>query len=211
MAYISTKEVAAIRGQLKEKFPQLKFSVRKQHYSSVIVTIKSGTVDFSDLVTRCYQDETIPFDGYYQTNQYWLDRMGKHQPLFEEIYKVIKTAPASVEGGREWFDDSDSMTDYFHTAFYFSVNVGSWDKPYVYSLAHKKPKAKNTATKTSKTVTEAGITVSNKATISDAAETVARMTAEEQDKFVEDIVSRYPNLADTLMTKLGYGLMEVEN
>ena len=202
MAYIKTEEVAAIRGQLKEKFKGLKFSVRKHHHSSVDVTIKAGNVDFSGITDS---------NGYAQINQYWLDRTGKHQYLFEEIIKLIKTAPASVEGGREWFDDSDSMTDYFHTAFYFSVNVGSWDKPYVYSLAHKKPNAKNTATKTSKTVTEAGITVSNKATISDAAETVARMTAEEQDKFVEDIVSRYPNLADTLMTKLGYGLMEVEN
>ena len=202
MAYIKTEEVAAIRGQLKEKFKGLKFSVRKQHHSSVSVTIKAGNVDFSDIL-----DDS----GYAQINQYWLNRTGKHEHLFEEIYKVIKTAPASVEGGREWFDDSDSMTDYFHTAFYFSVNVGSWDKPYVYSLAHKKPKAKNTATKTSKTVTQAKITVSNKATISDAAETVARMTAEEQDKFVEDIVSRYPNLADTLMTKLGFGLMEVDN
>lgn len=124
MAYISTPEVAAIRKQLKDRFPQLKFGVRKQHYSSVVITIKSGTVDFSDLL-----DE----HGYAQTNQYWLHRMGEHQELFEEIYKVIKTAPASIEGGREWFDDSDSMTDYFHTAFYMSVNIGSWDKPYVCS------------------------------------------------------------------------------
>ena len=100
MAYISTPEVAAIRKQLKDRFPQLKFGVRKQHYSSVVITIKSGTVDFSDLL-----DE----HGYAQTNQYWLHRMGEHQELFEEIYKVIKTAPASIEGGREWFDDSDSM------------------------------------------------------------------------------------------------------
>ena len=41
-------------------------------------------------------------------------------------------------------------------------------------------------------------------------ESVARMTADEQDKFVEDIVTRYPNLADTLMTKLGYGLLETQ-
>ena len=192
MAYISTKEVAAIRGQLKEKFPQLKFSVRKQHYSSVIVTIKSGTVDFSDLVTKCYQDETIPFDGYYQTNQYWLDRMGKHQPLFEEIYKVIKTAPASVEGGREWFDDSDSMTDYFHTAFYMSVNIGSYDKPYVCS----KPKA---------------IKLPKKSTISDTAESIARMSNAERDKLVDDLIASYPNLADELLSKIGFGLMETEN
>jgi hypothetical protein len=184
MAYIRTDEVAAIRGQLKAKFPQLKFSVRKQHHSSVIVTIKSGTVDFSDILDD---------NGYAQTNQYWLNRMGQHQELFEEIYEVVKTAPASVPNGRAWFDESDSMTDYFHTAFYMSVNIGSYDRPYVCS----KPKPK--AAKLPKYTP-----------IGAAAESVARMTQEEQDRFVEDIVSRYPNLADSLMTKLGFGLLAAE-
>ena len=37
------------------------------------------------------------------------------------------------------------------------------------------------------------------------------MTAKEQDKFVDDIVTRYPNLADDLLTKIGFSLMEKEN
>ena len=190
MAYISTKEVAAIRGQLKEKFKGLKFSVRKHHHSSVTVTIKAGNVDFSDLLDD---------NGDAQTNQYWLNRMGKHEHLFEEIYKVIKTAPASVEGGREWFDDSDAMTDYFHTAFYMSVNIGSWDKPYVYNNPYQK---KKTAKKTSKKVLDTSI--------SESAEAVERMTRTEREKFVADIVSRYPTLADQLMSSIGYELMEKE-
>ena len=190
MAYIKTEEVAAIRGQLKEKFKGLKFSVRKQHHSSVSVTIKAGNVDFSDIL-----DDS----GYAQINQYWLNRTGKHEHLFEEIYKVIKTAPASVEGGREWFDDSDSMTDYFHTAFYMSLNVGSWDKPYVYNNPYSK---KKTAKKTSKKVLDTSINKS--------AEAVARMTKEEREELVNYIVDRFPNLADDLMSSIGYGLMEKE-
>lgn len=190
MAYIKTEEVAAIRGQLKEKFKGLKFSVRKQHHSSVSVTIKAGNVDFSDILDD---------NGHAQINQYWLNRTGKHEHLFEEIYKVIKTAPASVEGGREWFDDSDSMTDYFHTAFYMSVNVGSWDKPYVYNNPYSK---KKTAKKTSKKVLDTSINKS--------AEAVARMTKEEREEFVNYIVDRFPNLADDLMSSIGYGLMEKE-
>ena len=190
MAYIKTEEVAAIRGQLKEKFKGLKFSVRKQHHSSVSVTIKAGNVDFSDILDD---------NGYAQINQYWLNRTGKHEHLFEEIYKVIKTAPASVEGGREWFDDSDSMTDYFHTAFYMSVNIGSWDKPYVYNNPYSKKKI---AKKTSKKVLDTSINKS--------AEAVARMTKEEREEFVNYIVDRFPNLADDLMSSIGYGLMEKE-
>ena len=190
MAYIKTEEVAAIRGQLKEKFKGLKFSVRKQHHSSVSVTIKAGNVDFSDILDD---------NGYAQINQYWLNRTGKHEHLFEEIYKVIKTAPASVEGGREWFDDSDSMTDYFHTAFYMSVNVGSCDNPYVYNNPYSK---KKTAKKNSKKVLDTSINKS--------AEAVARMTKEEREEFVNYIVDRFPNLADDLMSSIGYGLMEKE-
>lgn len=220
MAYIKTEEVAQIRKELKEAFPQLKFGVRKHHHSSVDVTIKAGTVDFSDILDD---------NGYSQVNQYWLteDRVGKHVKLFEKIIDIIKTAPAKVPGGRAWFDDSDSMTDYFHTAFYFSVNVGAWNKPYVCSKAAKKVSKKVVkASKNSRAFngwtpqvidgSVGSITLPTKSTISDASginetsEQVARMTAKEQDKFVEDIVSRYPNLADTLMTKLGYGLLEHE-
>lgn len=191
MAYISTPEVRAIRQQLKEAFPQLKFSVRKQHHSSVDITIKAGTVDFSDIT-----DE----HGHAQINQYHLNRTGRHHKMFAEMLEIIHTAPASVPGGRAWFDESDSMTDYFHTAFYYSISVGSWSDAYTCS----KPKPKKTASKPK------AVKLPKQATISDAAESVARMTADEQDKFVEDIVTRYPNLADTLMTKLGYGLLETQ-
>ena len=183
MAYIRTDEVAAIRGQLKEAFPQLKFSVRKQHHSSVIVTIKSGTVDFSDVL-----DE----DGYCQTNQYWLERMGQHKELFEEIYKIVKTAPGTVEGGREWFDESDSMTDYFHTAFFMSVNIGSYDKPYVCS----KPKAKK---------------VSKTTDINPTVEVLARMTGTELNTFVDSLMDRFPGLGENIMSQIGYALLEKDH
>ena len=131
MAYIKTEEVSAIRNELKKRFGHtgLKFGVRKMHHSSVHVTIKAGPVDFSDL----YKGHYGSGDHYAQINVYHLDNYGKHQPLFEEILKIIKTAPALAEGGREWFDKSDAMTDYFHTAVYINLNVGEYDKPYVYN------------------------------------------------------------------------------
>jgi hypothetical protein len=33
--------------------------------------------------------------------------------------------------GNEWYDNSDSMTDYFDTAYYLRINVGQFDRPYV--------------------------------------------------------------------------------
>ena len=43
------------------------------------------------------------------------------------------------------------------------------------------------------------------------AESVARMNELEQDRFVEDIVARYPHLADTLMVKLGWSLLDAQS
>jgi len=123
MAYINAKDVQAIRKELKENFKDFKFSVTKSHSSSVNVTILSGPVDFSDI-----SDE----NGYAQINQYWLDRTGDHKAMFEKMIDIIKTAPMRGEGANQdgWFDKSDSMSDYFHTAYYFNVNVGKWNQPY---------------------------------------------------------------------------------
>ena len=131
MAYIKTEEVSAIRNELKKRFGHtgLKFGVKKQHHSSVHVTIKAGPIDFSDI----YRDHYGSGDHYAQVHVYHLSNYGQHQPFFEEVLKIIKTAPALAEGGREWFDKSDIMTDYFHTAFYINLNVGEYDKPYVYN------------------------------------------------------------------------------
>ena len=126
MAYITTAEVREIRNALKEEFgPELKFGVKKQHHSSVTVTIKKGIVDFSDIMREGDR-------GYTQVNHYHTHMYGEHANIFDHIVDVIKKAPGKAEGGREWFDKSDAMVDYFHTAFYFNLEVGNYSKPYEY-------------------------------------------------------------------------------
>lgn len=34
--------------------------------------------------------------------------------------------------GPNWFDKSDSMIDYFHVAWYLNINVGDFQRPYIY-------------------------------------------------------------------------------
>ena len=119
MSYISTEDVKKIRVALKNEFgKKLKFGVRKSpSHSSVGVTIKSGTVDFSDLMRN--PNDHVP------VNHYHLGNYGVHKSLFEKIIEIIKTAPSD-----KWYNNSDPMTDYFDVAFYFDLNIGEWDKPY---------------------------------------------------------------------------------
>ena len=120
MSYISTEDVKKIRVALKNEFgKKLKFGVRKSpSHHSVSVTIKSGTVDFSDLMRNNTYEQV-------QVNHYHLQNYGVHKSLFEKIVEIIKTAPS-----KKWYNNSDAMIDYFDVAFYFDLNVGDWDNPY---------------------------------------------------------------------------------
>ena len=49
------------------------------------------------------------------------------------------------------------------------------------------------------------------ATLNKQAENLARMSTDERNNFVESIVTRYPNLADELMSSIGYALLEQDS
>lgn len=123
MAYISATDVAAIRAELKAAFPGWKFAVRKGSGSlSVDVTIKAGTVSFSENLER----------GHAQVNQYWIDSHWtdlEARAALNKVNEIMHNAPGRA-GGKVFFDESDAMTDYFHTAFYTHLSIGSWDQPY---------------------------------------------------------------------------------
>jgi hypothetical protein len=191
MAYVSQDDKAKLAPAIKKVLSKygMKGSISIRHHSTLVVTLQSGVIDFKDYSHG---------DGYIQVNTYHIDAhySGKAKAFLNELLAAMK--------GPNYFNNDDAMTDYFHRSHYTDINVGKWNKPYF--LQNTAKKASKKPTKVSK-----GIRVPANATISDAAETVARLNTSEQDKFVEDIVTRYPNLADTLLTKLGYGLMEVEN
>ena len=67
-------------------------------------------------------------DGYTSVNVYHIDRhyTGIARDFLNELVKAMK--------GTKWFDKSDIMTDYFHTAYYININVGKWNKPYVLDI-----------------------------------------------------------------------------
>ena len=133
MAYISTPEVAAIRKQLKAQLPEYKFSVKKHHHSSVTVAFMKGpawdTFQSRDRYTGEMKDDAM--DDHEQLNHVWAEDFygEKNAAIIKKVEKIIKTAPVKA-GGREWYDKSDAMTDYFDTAFYMNIHVGKWDKHY---------------------------------------------------------------------------------
>jgi len=127
MAYINAEDVKAIRKELKEAFPKFKFGVRKTNSGMrVDVTVKQGPTDFSDIFRH---------DRYAQINPYHTGMYGEHSKFFEQVLDIMKTAPMRGNGYNKegWYDRSDAMTDYFDTAYYMSLNVGDFNKPYACS------------------------------------------------------------------------------
>ena len=112
MAFITTETVRNIRNALKQEFPKAKFSVRKQHHSSVSVAIMKSPW-FDD-------------NSNQGINHYWLDNIEN-----EEQRDVLRKVDEIIRTVGDHFDKSDSMTDYFHCAFYYDIEVGQWDKPHV--------------------------------------------------------------------------------
>ena len=119
--------VANVKPILKKYNVKATFSV--DNHSSIVVNIKSGLLDFIDNYNQAQQNKAYGETpdvarDYIQVNPYWYQEhfTGTVKEFFDEIFVAIKSA--------DWFDNSDRMTDYFHTAYHFDVNVGNWDKPY---------------------------------------------------------------------------------
>jgi hypothetical protein len=114
MAYISQKDKAELAPGIKRVLKKygVKGSIAIKHHMSLVVNLQSGPIDFD-------------MDDYTLVNVYHIDRhyTGVAKQFLNELLTAMK--------GTKWFDKSDIMTDYFHTAYYCNVNVGRWNKPYL--------------------------------------------------------------------------------
>ncbi len=150
MAYITKEEVKVIRDDLKKAFPEIKFSVRKNAYSSTVyVTIKESPYNF-ELNGKEYRDVN---QYHYDTNSSVRDyddnviKPNSHLPLLRKIFAIIS---------KEHWDKSDIMTDYFNCSFYYYLSIGEYTKPYK-RVAKKTAKAvKRVAKKVVSPVVEVG-------------------------------------------------------
>jgi hypothetical protein len=102
----------------------------------VRIAIMSGVANFYDGeldTTDKYSGRVYEFDGYAQINHYHLHFYGAYQTLLEKISEIAHTAPG-LAGGKSYYCNDDTMTDYFDRAYYVNIHVGRWDKPYEINL-----------------------------------------------------------------------------
>jgi hypothetical protein len=112
MAYISQDDKKTLAPGIKavlKKFG-MKGTIAIDNHSSLVVNVSKGPIDFG-------RDRI-------QVNQYTIDRSyeGPAREFLNELVVAMK--------GDKWYDRSDAMTDYFDTAYYLSIRIGKWSKPY---------------------------------------------------------------------------------
>lgn len=135
MAYMNQEKKAKIAALMKPILTKygVKGSLSVNNHSTICLTLKSGKIDFIGnsnrvcggnfyQVQRGFKPNTT---GYDQVNPYWFQDHydGDAKAFLAEVLAALK--------GADWYDESDAMVDYFNTAYYVSVNIGKWNKPYV--------------------------------------------------------------------------------
>lgn len=106
-----------IKEYAEERFPTCKFSVNKDGYRAVNISLMQG--DF-----EAYAEDNT--DKYRQYNHYHYEINNHLTPRCNEVLRLVSEYAQSFN-----YDNSDIMTDYFDVNFYLSVQVGKWNKAYV--------------------------------------------------------------------------------
>ena len=135
MAYVSQemkKELApGIKAVLKKY--GMKGSISINHHSSLVVTLQEGPLCFEGLDARGNDIFYTSTDGLHhsQVNTYHIDKFysGESADFLNELVAAMKGKTSRGE----WYDKTDAMIDYFDIAYYVNVNVGKFDKGYIYT------------------------------------------------------------------------------
>lgn len=119
MAYISQQDKKDLAPSIKSvlKTYGMKGTISINNHSSLVVTVQSGVLDFTDHFSHG--------DGHIQVNTYHIDSWysGTIKKFLSELLKAMR--------GTKWYDHSDAHYDHFDTAYYTNINIGNWNKPYV--------------------------------------------------------------------------------
>ena len=141
MAYITQEEKKQRAPQIKAVLKKygLKGTIGVRNHMTLYVTIKEGALDFigaaqkinDEYARRHFREAHQITDGYLQVNE---NRGDDYREYDKKVGDFIDEMNAAMKGVG-YYNNDDAMTDYFDRAFYIDINIGNWQKPYVYTGA----------------------------------------------------------------------------
>lgn len=128
MAYMSQEHKKRINVELKKVLPKdWRWSLSVKHHMSIVLTIWQGPAEIMiDGEGKTYEDQRSP-NEYYLAEAFQDKRIGR---FFVEVKKALDL---------DNFDNSDTMTDYFHVGHYVDIKFGRYDKAYIIDEKASKP------------------------------------------------------------------------
>lgn len=137
MAYFNQEKKKQVAPQIKAVLKKygVKGSIAVENHSTLVVNIKSGKLDFINAAQKAADAKNGSLfkanyteTGYIQVNRY--HDADDHRRVGENEIADFLDELVQAMLGAGWYDRSDIMTDYFDTAYYLSINIGKWNKPY---------------------------------------------------------------------------------
>jgi hypothetical protein len=123
MAYMNQDKKKVIAAKLKPVLKKygVKGTLSVRSHMSIVLNVKSGKVDFF----TDYGDVEDAKKFGIQVNPYWFHDhfTGKAKEFLADAFDALKSAG--------YYNNSDASIDYFDTAYYYDINIGKWNKPYV--------------------------------------------------------------------------------
>ena len=127
MAYISQEDKKTLAPAIKAVFKKygLKGTISIKNHITLCANVSAGRLD---LIGAAAAVGDFRSSGYYQGNAYGATNE-KYKDINLDIFNFYEELKKAMRGAL-WFDKSDLMTDYHHTAYFMDINIGRWDKPY---------------------------------------------------------------------------------
>ena len=115
MAYVSKETKAELAPVIKGVLAKygVKGTIKVNNYSTLVVTLRK-------VPAKLFTPKEIALGD---VNVYKIDMFfeGRAKKFLNELLAAMK--------GDKWFDKTDAMIDYFHTAWYNDIKIGEWNKP----------------------------------------------------------------------------------
>ena len=115
MAYVSKETKAELAPVIKGVLAKygVKGTIKVNNYSTLVVTLRKVPAKLFTPKEIALGDVNVyHIDWYFE---------GTAKKFLNELLAAMK--------GDKWFNKTDAMIDYFHTAWYNDIKIGEWNKP----------------------------------------------------------------------------------
>ena len=133
MAHMTQDQKKIIQPQIKAlaKKYGVNFTLAVDHHSAIVLNIRSGWLDFLENYQNTRKrDYDIHERGYLN-----LSFKRKVEDNFTGDCQAFLMGAMDILYSMNYYNNSDCYRDYFDVAYYVDINIGKWDKPYLF-LGH---------------------------------------------------------------------------